>query len=193
MLRLLLLIVLGVVVYTPAAAALDASGAAVIVDEAGEPLMSGTTRDVFTIELPEGAECQGDSQDGGYRVESFLLPVRHNPGDMKWGELAPTAQGSFALYDTATNPYVHQLTGVATDRGGPGLITNTAQFSFGVFLDAPELLASGRYFTGLACSRLDDTTRYWATEVRIDVDTTRPADEVVRWEVLTPVATKRES
>lgn len=177
----------GACLTASSAAALDSSGPARVVDADGRPLRSGNASTAFTIALPDGAECQGDSRDGGYRVESFLLPLRHDPAAMQWGELAPTAPGSWALYDTMTNPYVHRLTAVATEKGGPGAIANTGMFSFAPFLDAPEVLASGRYHVGLACSRLSDTTRFWSTEMRVDVDASRAEEsERVRWSVAFP-------
>ncbi len=39
------------------------------------PLLSGASTDPFTVALPSGASCDGDTASGGYHVYSYLLPA----------------------------------------------------------------------------------------------------------------------
>ena len=168
------------------ASALAAAGEAAVVDATGNAIGRGATDTQFTLKVPKGAACQGDSKDGGYRVQSFLVPDRYDPGALAYNSVAPEGDGNWPLFDIFTNPYVQAQTGVAEHKGGAGPIVNTPLFSFAVFLPRLDLLASGAYHVGLACTRYNQTKRYWATDMRIVV---RPgAAQKITWRVIRPAA-----
>ena len=43
----------------------------------GQPLASGASDALFTVTLPTGAACSGDTSTGGYHVYSYLVPHGH--------------------------------------------------------------------------------------------------------------------
>lgn len=171
--------------------ALSSSGEAIVVDANGQPLARGATSTEFTLELPKGAECQGDSQDGNYRIQSFFVPLRFDPSKLTYHYDAPDGEGNQPLWDTFTNPYMQGLTGVAKDKGGPGPIANTPMFSFSVYTPRLDLIPSGTYRTGLACTLRNKTTRYWDTEVRVKTDASKPAAQQITWTVSRTMATTK--
>jgi hypothetical protein len=176
-------IVGGVAVATPASA-VAASGRAVIVDGAGSStsLGSGGSATSFSLRLPGHPECPGDSEDGNYRVQGFIVPASADPGAMRWNDIAPVVPGGYALYDVNTNPYSQALTAKAAHKGGPGPIINIPSFSFGVFVP-PGRLVPGRYHIGIACSIFNVITRYWATDIAVSrVASDRPAE--LQWRAL---------
>ncbi|MBA2608264.1 MAG: hypothetical protein H0U92_04970 [Actinobacteria bacterium] len=164
--------------------ALAPAGSAVVVDATGNALRSGVSDTQFTLQLPKGAACQGDSKDGGYRVQSFMVPARYEPGALSYNSVAPEGEGNWSLFDVFTNPYVQAQTGVAEEKGDAGPIVNTPLFSLAVYLPRLDLLASGSYHVGLACTRYNQTKRFWATDVRISAQPA--AAEKITWRVLDP-------
>lgn len=175
-------------VHPSTASALSSAGPAEVVDANGQVLTSGTSETQFTLRLPEGAECQGDSQDGGYRVQSFFVPPTFDPGSLTYGFDAPDGEGNQPLWDIFTNPYMQGLTGVAREKGGPGAIANTPMFSFAVYAPRLDLIPSGRYRVGLACTLDKKTTRYWSTEMRVMTEA-----NAIAWRVVTPAAGAKKS
>jgi len=170
----------------PVAAAVPASGRAIMVKEAGSstPIVEGGSSTPFSLRLPDGAACPGDSADGNYRVQSFIVPATADPGTMRWNDIAPVVNGGWALYDLNTNPYTEALTAKATRHGGPGPIINIPSFSFAVFLP-PGRLPPERYHVGIACSLFNVIDRYWVTDIALSQDAAdRPAE--LHWRALDP-------
>ena len=177
--------VFGLAVAVPAGA-VSSSGRAVIVDGAGSSsgLNEGGSATPFSLRLPRGAACPGDSADANYRVQSFLLPAADDPGAIRWHDIAPVGKGRWALYDINTNPYTQALTAKAEKLGGPGPIINIPSFNFAVFLP-PGLVVPGRYHIGIACSLYNVIVRYWVTDIAVfRVASDRPAE--LRWRALDP-------
>jgi hypothetical protein len=74
-------VVLGFAALTASsAAAAPAAGTAEVVtpqdgtSSAGKTLANGSGKTRFSLKLPAGAACSGDSTNGGYRVQSFMVP-----------------------------------------------------------------------------------------------------------------------
>lgn len=173
----LVVVAVGLVGGTGAGAADDRAGDVVVVDETGAVATSGGSATAFGLRLPTGASCPGDSADDDYRVEAFLVPEGTDVGSIVYGELAPQVEGGSSLWDTNTNVFDGELTSDAPP-GEPGLIVNLPNFSFGVLY--PGELAAGDYRIGIACSRFNDTERYWDTSFVVSAD---PADQpaAFRW------------
>ncbi|HVT78001.1 MAG TPA: hypothetical protein VHD87_13285 [Acidimicrobiales bacterium] len=149
------------------------------------PLKGGNSKTKFSLAVPRGSACQGDSADGQYRVQSFLVPAKVNVGTLLFQDLKPQADDSFVLYDTATLPYWNTFTDKADTKGGPGRIIDIPVLSFAVFGEQPGLLKPGRYQVGVACTLFAKTTRYWSSDIVITAD---PHDEPahIAWRVVDP-------
>lgn len=157
----------GPLVWSVPAASAQAqdAGEAVVVD-AGNPskrLTDGASATVFTLLLPDGAACPGDSANDQYRVQSFVVPASHDPGALVYGSIKPEGDGRWSLYEVNTRPLVHALTEMNDGAGQPGRIGGFPPLSFAVF--PPGELPEGRYRIGIACTRARRTERYWDTEL----------------------------
>jgi hypothetical protein len=158
-------------------------GSVKVVEGAGSSsaITEGGSTTPFSLDLPDGAECPGDSADGGYRVQSFLVPATDDPGQLTYYSVMPVGEGRYALYDVHTNPFIQSLTAQAEERGGPGTIVNVPDFNFAVF--PPGLLPPGRYTIGIACSLHNNTVRFWDTDIALEA---APDDQPaqLRWRVI---------
>jgi hypothetical protein len=148
---------------------------------AGKQISDGKGSTSFSF-LPQGkSECQGDSAEGNYRIQSFIVPQTVDPKSLTFESTKPAGEGNWALYDVNTRPYVQDLTSVAVAPGKPGRIDSIPQLSFAVF--PPGTLAPGLYKMGIACSLMNDATRIWETTIEITEDLNdSPAN--IRWAVI---------
>jgi hypothetical protein len=139
-------------------------GAVVVVDPTGQPLGGGGSATEFSLRLPDGAACPGDSASGNWLVQSFLIPVADDPGTIKYGVIGPEGT-QFPLYAFDTRPFAHQITHVSDTAGAPGIIAAVPALSFAVF--PPGYIPAGEYRIGIACTYFRQTARYWDTELTI--------------------------
>lgn len=167
----------------PAAAAAATgtrAGDAVVVDslDLDVPLSEGGSAAIFTLRLPDGASCPGDSANDQYRIQSFVVPAADDPGTLRYEEIKPVGAGRWALYEVGTRPYAQALTDLNDGEGRPGRIGGIPPLSFAVF--PPGELPDGRYRVGIACTLARATERFWDTEL---VLTAVPDDEPgqLRW------------
>lgn len=145
-----------------------------VVGRSGRPLDGGGSATEFSLRLPSGAACPGDSANDGYRVNSYMVPVGVHPSTVIYNGLGPTPPvlgdgSSFRqpLYDTETHPFVSAQTAEARAPGEPGPIVNVPVFSFAVY--APGDLPPGRYHVGLVCTLLNVVVSIWDTEMILSV------------------------
>ena len=160
----------------------DAGDVQVVAVDAGSTVVSGgASGTVFTLQLPEGAACPGDSRNDQWRVQSYIVPVGVDPGELFYESNDPAGDGNWSLYGAGTNPYVDELTLPNTEAGQEGLIGTIRPLSFAVF--PPGLLPEGEYTIGVTCTFFREPARFWDTQIRIIDD---PTDEpaALRWEVL---------
>lgn len=125
----------------------SAGGAAVI--------SSGTSASTWTLRLPAGAACPGDSANDGYRVQSYIVPGSVDPSTLTFdasGPIPNTIGAGFSqpLYTTTFSPYVDAQTANASPAPGPGPIINIPDFSYGAFV--PGDIPAGVYNVGIACT-----------------------------------------
>ncbi|MCU0311589.1 MAG: hypothetical protein MUE36_11700 [Acidimicrobiales bacterium] len=160
------LIVLGV---RPTAAEVSSSGTLEIRSAEGGTIAEGGSRTPFSLLIPPGAECQGDSADDGYVVHSFMIPSNEDPASLTFSP-QPEGEGRYPLYLATTGRYSNQLTQDAPELGDPGVLDQPEPFSFEAFEGAE--IPSGEYRIGIACSFEGKTTRYWDTVMVV----TRAAD-----------------
>ena len=161
---------------TASAAAVDPvrSGDAVIVDssDGSRQLTHGQSATQFSLRLPPGAACPGDSANDQWRVQSFMIPAADSPANLGYNVAGPDGQGQFALYAVNTTPLVDSLTNQNTSPGEPGVIPAIPPLSFAAF--PPGVLPAGTYRIGIACTLSRKTANYWDTEVVI---TASPGDK----------------
>lgn len=144
-------------------------------------LASGGSSTPFSLRLPAGAACPGDSANGNYRVQSFIVPAGVDPAALTYESQKPAGEGRWALYDVETTPYAQVLTEMATTAGEPGRIMPLPPLSFAVF--DPGMFPNGRYRIGVACTEWSETRRHWDTEIDIIADPS-DAPAQLRWEVV---------
>jgi len=137
--------------------------AVVEVTDLSRALLEGGSATEFTLRLPSGASCPGDSANDQWRVQSFVVPAADDPGTLYYGSQGPDGVGRYALYLVSTRPYVHMLTQQNDRAGQPGRISVPPPLSFGVF--PPGTLQPGRYRIGIACTYLRKTAVYWDAEI----------------------------
>lgn len=158
---------------TPAlAAAAERAGDAVVVTGAGERRVrnEGGSATEFSVRLPDGASCPGDSANDGYRVQSYLVPTTVAPAEITYDGLGPTPNTyrdypTFRqpLYDTSTRPFASAQTAEAAAPGQAGAIVSIPSLTFAVY--GPGELPPGRYRAGIACTLDNQPVRYWDTEL----------------------------
>lgn len=134
-------------------------------------LDGGGSSQTFTLRLPEGASCPGDSANDQWRIQSFLVPAAVDIEALSFGELGPAGPGEWALYGVETSPVVDQLLAQNASPGQPGLIMPFRPMTFAVYTDG--VLAPGTYRLGVACTYFRALERYWHTQVVVSAD---PAD-----------------
>ncbi len=145
-------------------------GSVVVTDPNGLAISGGASATLYSLDLPDGASCPGDSASQNWYVQGFLIPAADDPGAIEYGVIGP--EGSqFPLFAFDTKPYAHQLTQVSSVVGGPGVIPAVPPLTFGVF--EPGYIPPGAYRIGIACTFYRQTARYWDTEIVIEAD---PAD-----------------
>ena len=154
----------------------------------GDPIEGGGSTTPFTLRLPRGAECPGDSADDNYRVNSYMVPAAVEPQDVAFDGLGPKPTGygpgkefRQPLYDTATTFFVSIQTEDAEAPGDPGKILELPNFAFGVF--RPGDVPAGRYHVGLACTLINEIERVWDAQIDVVED---PGDQPaqIHWSVV---------
>ena len=115
---------------------------------------TGGSADPFSVQLPAGAACSGDSAGAGYRVQTYMVPEAVDPGSLVYAGTGPTPAGFGAnfrkpLYrSSGGQAFANQSTDVTT-----GVISGLPGFNFALFQpDGAALLPPGSYNVGVACT-----------------------------------------
>ena len=165
-----------------AAAAINAGPAVVVAPfdgtpGAGQSLDAGGSATEFSILLPTGAACTGDSANGGYRVQGYMVPVAVAPGTLTFDATGPTPNGIGAnfrqpLYTALGSGFVDAQTSAATAAGGPGPVVNIPAMSLAVF--SPGNIPAGDYNLGIACTlgtaSATQLDKFWNVVVTVATD-----------------------
>jgi hypothetical protein len=172
----------------PAAAQSGEMGVATIRSRSGEPIEGGGSATEFTIDLPDGAECPGDSTNDEFRVGSYMLPATLSPFDVEWTGEGPEPYGlgdydSFRqpLYDDLTAGYSSKLLAENEEPGQPGQILDFPAFTFDVY--EPGMIPDGRYNVGIICTYFLDVTTAWNAVIEVETDTS-DAPAQIRWTIV---------
>jgi hypothetical protein len=160
----------------------ERSGDAVVVsaDDSAHEVAGGGSQTEFSLKLPDGAVCPGDSANDNYRLQSFLIPAGADPGAIVWRSIGPDGPDQIALYGTDTNQFVQALTEMNPGPGQPGIIPAIPPLSFGTY--APTDLLPGAHRMGIACTLYNTTTNYWDVDVDLARDSSdQPAE--IHWTI----------
>jgi hypothetical protein len=149
-------------------------GDAVVVDGAdgSHVLTHGESATLFSLRLPAGATCPGDSANDQWRVQSFMVPVTVTADAIHYNVAGPDGPGQYPLFMANTAQFVDSLTNANSGRGQPGVIPAIPSLSLGAF--PPGLLPAGTYRIGIGCTLARQTAKYWDTEIVI---TSSPGDK----------------
>lgn len=137
-------------------------GAVVITTPDGTPLSGGGSATPFTVQLPDGVTCPGDSASDDWRVQSFMIPNGDDPGSIEYGFAGPEGT-QFPLFAADTRPYAHQLLPVNAGPGQPARIPAIPPLTFTIF--PADAIALGEYRIGIACTYFRATAKYWDTKI----------------------------
>lgn len=150
------------------------SGDAVIVDgnDGSQELTHGQSATQFSLRLPPGAACPGDSANDQWRFQSFMVPASDTPETLHYNVAGPDGPGQYSLFQVSTTPLVDVLTNQNAGPGEPGVIPALPPLSFAAFPSG--VLPAGTYRIGIACTLSRRTADYWDTEVVI---TSSPSDK----------------
>lgn len=177
---------------TPAAAAPTPSGSATVT-----PASSSNSNNPFTISLPAGAACPGDSANDGWRITSYMVARSVDPATITFDSSGPignqygSPQSTFRqpLYDTTGSPYVAGQTAAATPPPGPGPIVGLPSFSFNAFTDLPSGfgIPPGEYNIGIACilpvPGATPIDRFWNQTITVTTNNADPGPADISWVV----------
>jgi hypothetical protein len=157
----------------PATAGADAvAGSAAITQEGSlTPLNSGGSETLYTVALPSGASCPGDTAHQGYHVFSYLVPKGVSPASVNFKRgTADKGYGyiSYGRYYGAIN--TAENTGQVAEL--PSQFTWTR-------LTPKELFPSGQksatWEGGIACANTDGVvTNYWNSQIVFTASTSDP-------------------
>lgn len=160
------------------------------------PITTGGVDTAFSFRLPTGSACTGDSANGDYRVQSYMVKSDVEVTTITFDNGGPMPLGtgdSFRqpLYEKATtSPYLDRQTANADTPGGPGPVVSIPSFSFGVFAaEADGILPAGTYNLGIACTKgaagPQQLDKYWNTQFVITTDAAG-SPESIQWTVQAP-------
>jgi len=170
----------------PAFATGSLQGAATIKSAGGAAnLQSGDGGTTFTLRLPTGASCPGDSANSNWHWDTYMVPSSVNPDSLQFGSTGPTPSGvganfSQPLFDTSGTPIVNQQTANQTTANGPGAIINIPDMNFQVLGDGQ--IPSGVYNLGIACilgpASATQESNFWNVQMTITyaAGTSNPAN-----------------
>ena len=127
----------------------------------------GDASTVFSLKLPAGSTCPGDSANDQWRIQTFLVPSTEDPTKIRYANIGPdpAGNGRYAMFGIDTVPFVHGYTQRNTAMGQPGIIPAFPPFDLQVA--AGEKIPSGTYLIGVACTYFGKTSPYWTNEVII--------------------------
>jgi hypothetical protein len=191
----------GVTLAAPAPSGAAATGHAPSIEDAGdlvivddrkmEPIVEGDGTTKFSLRLPAGASCPGDSANDDWRVQTYLVAATEGT-PTRFGSIGPEnpdgdlhADTRWALYDVNNVPWVQAMTNQNSGPQAPGLIVGVPVFDFALF-DA-ERLPPGPYRLGVACTYFRETSLYWDTEIEVIADPDAPPGGL-RWRLSTAPA-----
>jgi hypothetical protein len=146
------------------------------------PLDSGGSATDFSVTLPQGAKCPGDTAHDGYHVFSYLVPRRVSPTQVSFKGIVPSKYFGFI----ALGEYYF---GAADTAPFTDLVVNIpAFFVFSRFTPAQLFTAGAKRSSwdgGIACVDVKGhVTNYWSTSFVFTASSSDPGG--FTWAVANP-------
>jgi hypothetical protein len=158
------------------ASASTLNGVATVESSSGTALTSGGSDTQFTLGLPSGAACDGDTATHGYHVYSYLIPLGTALSSVSFIQ---HPSSGFGLFDSTGTYYGPVNTAVTTGQ----IVGIPNDFEWGPYVAAhPSVLStllysaneSGAWEGGLVCANSSGAVAdNWNTEIDF---TTSPGD-----------------
>jgi hypothetical protein len=144
-------------------------GDAVVVEPiaVGRQLQGGGSATSYSLRLPDGASCPGDTRNDQWAFQTFMIPVDADPSSLEFSLSGPTGPNQYALYERTTQPLTDAILVPNAEPGLPGLIPPIPPLTFSIF---PPGEVEGTYRIGVACTFLRDPAIFWDTTIVIEVD-----------------------
>jgi hypothetical protein len=142
---------------------------------------TGTASTAFSLTIPNGAACPGDSASAGYRWSTFITPSSIDAATLTFDSNGPVAQAgefTFPLFTPAGTPVTAKNTAPTT-----GVIVGQETLSLDVFAGA---VPAGTYTVGYACYLGATLETYWSSPFTVAADGSYSANAVVGAAALAP-------
>ncbi len=139
---------------------------------------SGGPSTPFTLSLPSGAACSGDTATHGFHVYSFIVPSNIDVGALTFNPSTGPSQG-LPLVDITGSAYMAANTASTT-----GQIVQVPTFDFNLFATTDQggtkvALPPGDYKVGLACANtVGQGDKYWDASFSFTANGSNPNGEV---------------
>ena len=153
---------------------------------ADRAMTEGDSTSAFTLRLPEGASCPGDSANDDWRVNTFLVPADTNLDTLTYQALRPDGEAYRSLRYINGDIYVMEMTNANPGPGQPGLLTPIPPLTMAWW--EAGTIPPGPYKIGIACTdAMGAVQRYWDTSVEL---TTAPEVDPggLRWSVVSDMS-----
>jgi hypothetical protein len=155
------------------------SGDAVPTDpQSNASVTSGGSSTAWTLKLPSGAACSGDTATHAYHVYSFIVPAAVDPGTLVFNPSTGPSQG-LPLVDATGSSFMAANTAQTT-----GQVVQVPAFNLTLFATTDQggarlALPPGYYNVGLACANtLGQGDKYWSSQFTFVANTSDPNGEV---------------
>jgi hypothetical protein len=136
-------------------------------------LTSGDASTKWTLALPQGASCTGDTAINNYHVFTYVVPSTVDPGTLHFGNDGPDNNPqAFPLVDDGGSPFTAGATGVGTGQVLPVPFTTLQWGNPPTPFDA-SLIPPGTYNIGIACANgAGVADKYWNVQETFTGDPT---------------------
>lgn len=160
------------------------AGSVVVVDTVNSTreLTEGDSRTAFSLRLPDGSACPGDSANDDWRVQSFLVPADTDIGSLRYRALRPDGDAYRALRYPNGDIFTQAFTDPNPGPGSPGRILAVPPLTFAWF--PAGSIPPGRYKIGIACTPPSwEVARFWDAEIELE-EAADVEPGGLRWRVL---------
>ena len=130
-------------------------------------LEGGGSATSYSLRLPDGASCPGDTRNDQWAFQTFMVPVDADPSTLKFSIAGHAGPYQYALYQEGTQPLTDAILVPNAEPGLPGRIPPIPPLTFSVF---PPGELEGTYRIGVACTFLRDAAIYWDATIVVEVD-----------------------
>ena len=182
------------VVHASSDRAATSGGDAVVVEPnaALRELDSGGSATPYSLRLPDGAACPGDTRNDQWAFQTFMVPADVDPSSLEFTVAGPTGPSQYALYVENTQPLVDAILVPNDEPGLPGKVPAIPPLTFSIF--PPGEVAAGTYRIGVACTFLREPATFWQATIVVKANADdEPGQFTWRTEGSTAAATSDDS